>query len=81
ISLNKGWNIVGPVYNINDFRTTYPDYLTIVPPDQISEFINKGDGTSGYKAISEDNYSMSVGKAYWIYSEKAIVLPLVPNNE
>ena len=81
ISLNKGWNIVGPVYNINDFRTTYPDYLTIVPPDQISEFINNGDGTSGYKAISEDNYSMYVGKAYWIYSDKALVLPLKPNNE
>ena len=81
ISLSKGWNIVGPVYNINDFRTTYPDYLTIVPPDQISEFINNGDGTSGYKAISEDNYSMYVGKAYWIYSDKAVVLPLKPNNE
>ena len=81
ISLNKGWNIVGPVYNIKDFRTTYPDYLSIVPPDQISEFINNGDGTSGYKPIKDSGYSMYVGKAYWIYSEKPVVLPLKPSNE
>ena len=81
ISLSKGWNIVGPVYNINNFTTTYPDYLSIVPPKKISEFINNGDGTSGYKEIKDSGYSMYVGKAYWIYSEKEIVLPLVPPED
>ena len=81
IRLNKGWNIVGPVYNIDNFKTTYPDYLKIVDPDKISEFINKSDGTSEYKPIKDSGYSMYVGKAYWINSEKEIVLPVIPSTD
>jgi len=80
IKLNKGWNIVGPVYYIENFKKAYPDYLDIVPPDVICEFINNGDGTSGYKFILNDNYQMKVGKAYWINALEAVELPLIPSN-
>ena len=79
ISLTKGWNIAGPVYKVNDFKTMYSNFTSIVNPDNIREFVNNG-GKSDYAPIktSDGKYPLAVGKAYWFYATEDVDLPVIP---
>ncbi|MBO4345633.1 MAG: hypothetical protein J5833_07750, partial [Victivallales bacterium] len=82
IKLNKGWNIAGPVYDIADFKTAYADYASVVNPDNIFEFISTSSGATSYAPIQDSGlYPMVAGKAYWIYAERDVELPLVMQGE
>ena len=84
IKLNKGWNIAGPVYNIADFKTAYADYASVVSPDNIFEFISTPSGATSYGAVynsATGKYPLYSGKAYWIYAERDVELPIKPTAE
>ena len=71
IKLSLGWNLIGVPHDISNFKATYSKLWTptnqIVDPDSIQTYT---DG--GYKLIGMDgSYSMTVTKAYWVYSNAA----------
>lgn len=84
ISLEKGWNIIGPVYDISDFvgmyKKTYPKvYDKIVKKDdgglELYKF-NPADG--GYQlAVENGKYVLKVGNGYWIKATEATELPVI----
>ncbi len=84
ISLEKGWNIIGPVYDISDFvgmyKKAYPKvYDKIVKKDdgglELYKF-NPADG--GYQlAVENGKYVLKVGNGYWIKATEATELPVI----
>ena len=82
ISLSEGWNIIGPVYDIDNFtesyRKAYPSvYESIAKKDgqlQIFEF-KAESGTAAY----EPTEKLEVGKGYWIKASRAVNLPVIEN--
>ena len=79
MSLKKGWNIVGPVADIVDFKTSYADFVNVVLPGNIYRFVVDAYGNPGYESIEiGGKYPLKVGEAYWIKAEADIDLPFVP---
>jgi hypothetical protein len=92
IPLSAGWNIVGPIHDIKDFKATYneqeyPGVLKkIVKPEndpaalQIFKFIIDQEGNPGY-GLAQDStgvYNLDIGHGYWIESKETFELPVVP---
>ncbi|MGN0866325.1 MAG: LamG-like jellyroll fold domain-containing protein [Oligosphaeraceae bacterium] len=84
ISLSKGFNIIGPVYDIADFEAmyqkAYPTVFEKIAKNadgglEIYKF-NPADG--GYQlAIENGKYALKVGNGYWIKATEAVELPVV----
>ena len=84
ISLSKGFNIIGPVYDIDDFeamyKKAYPTVYEKIAKNaegglEIYKF-NPADG--GYElAIENGKYALKVGTGYWIKATEAVELPVV----
>lgn len=84
ISLSKGFNIIGPVYDIADFeamyKKAYPSVYEKIARNaegglEIYKF-NPADG--GYElAVENGKYVLKVGTGYWIKATEAVELPVV----
>ncbi|MCR5381154.1 MAG: hypothetical protein K6G44_09255 [Lentisphaeria bacterium] len=84
VELKAGWNLVGPLYNVNSVRTTYKDIYNTSGTGAISYIYKAVSSTSGnieYRDIEEEGSVMSVGNAYWIYCKKDVLMPFAPANE
>lgn len=85
ISLSKGFNIIGPVYDIDDFeaayKTAYPKVYEKIAKNadgglEIYKF-NPEDG--GYHlAVVNGKYALKVGTGYWIKATEDVELPVIP---
>jgi len=94
IPLNAGWNICGPIYDIEDFKATYNDtdypgvLKKIVKPEndaaglQIYKFIIDNQGNPGY-GLAQDGtaYHLTIGNGYWIEVTETFELPVVTPKE
>ena len=88
ISLSKGFNIIGPVYDIDDFeaayKTAYPKVYEKIARNadgglEIYKF-NPEDG--GYHlAVVNGKYALKVGTGYWIKATEDVDLPVIPTGK
>ena len=92
IPLNTGWNIIGPIHDIKDFKSTYneqeyPGILKkIVKPEgdpsglQIFKFVVNEAGDPDYDLALDQYglYNLDIGNGYWIESKETFELPVVP---
>ncbi len=73
LNLSKGWNIVCPVYYIDNFDAQFKAYSKIVSSANIYLFESNTDGTMKYGAQTN---KLDADKAYWIYANEDVELPL-----
>ncbi|MCQ2397575.1 MAG: hypothetical protein MJ106_07760, partial [Lentisphaeria bacterium] len=86
ISLSEGWNIIGPVYDIDDFVGTYasayPQAFSKIATNangglEIYKF-NPNDPEHYESAIDKNGkYALKVGNGYWIKATEAVDLPVI----
>ena len=91
ISLEEGWNLIGPLCDVTDFVGTYKKayadmYSKIANNDQggleIYEFVSDSSGNSSYGlAIEGGKYCLKVDKGYWIKANAATELPFIKSAE
>jgi hypothetical protein len=81
--MREGWNLTGPIYNVEDFKTQYGDYTIFIDPTLIKQATSDSKGNINYIDIitNAGKYPMEVGKAYWIYSAKGVALPVYPTDK
>ena len=92
ISLEAGWNLIGPIYPVKDFKGTYkksyPDVYAKIATDEadnpeIYRFeYDSATGNSNYAlAVEGGKYVLKIGNGYWIKTTQAVDLPIVEVGE
>ena len=88
ISLEEGWNLVGPIYPVKDFvatyKTSYPDVFAKIAKNdegglEIYRFeYDSVTGNSNYAlAVEGGKYVLKLGNGYWIKTTQAVDLPFI----
>ncbi|MBR4125405.1 MAG: hypothetical protein IKR13_04305, partial [Victivallales bacterium] len=88
ISLEAGWNLIGPVFPVDDFeaayKKSYPDVYTKIATNEeggleIYKFVYDSEtGKSSYGLATDGKaYKLELGQGYWIKTTQAVDLPFV----
>ena len=88
IELKAGWNLVGPLYNVQlyDGIKVNPVYEGIYHPNGTSSIgciyktTSDKNGSIEYLDFQYDGYRMNIGSAYWIYCNKDVTMPFAPTG-
>ena len=84
IELKAGWNLVGPLYDVYNVRSTYKDIYNASGTGAIGyiyKAVSSPSGSIEYRDIEEEGSVMNVGNAYWIFCKKDVLMPFAPANE
>ncbi|MBR4519658.1 MAG: hypothetical protein IKO65_11720, partial [Victivallales bacterium] len=88
ISLEEGWNLIGPLCDVNDFeatyKTNYPDVFSKIATNETGgleiyrfDYDDKGNSYYTLAVDATGAYKLDSRYGYWIKTTQAVDLPFI----